>query len=134
MDLISLANLVVEIVNGLRQEGQILDFGRDYELDVVDLFIQGPSGDYASGALFHALHDADQIYRGDHADTEVEVVADEAVRLLKKLRNWRALAFQHSLRTVFVTVKRGDSIAERFLYTGSGGGSPVVPDDPLIVF
>ena len=129
---VELQDLVTEIVRELRSERTIIDFARDYDLTLIDLFFQGGGGDYANDFLFYARHDADQINRGEHADVPVDGAAEEAVILLEKLKNWREIAFENNLKTIYILVKRGVSATKKYLYAGSSGGSTDVPGDPWL--
>jgi len=133
MGKVELQNLVTEIAQEMRQEGTIIDFGRDYDLSLIDLVLSG-GGSYASDFLFYAKHDADQINRGEHADVPVDGAAEEAVILLEKLKNWREIAFENNLKTIYILMKRGVAATRKYLYSGGDSGPSCAPDDPLIVF
>jgi|GEM_PF-4088188 len=128
-----LEDLVIGMTHRLRLETTIIEFGNDYGLWDMDLYVQGGSNLYAHDFLYYAWHDGID-KRGEKAEVPVEEAAEEAAALLEKSHNWRTWAFENGLKTVFITARRSAGAARRYLYSGEGGAPGGLPGDPLIVF
>lgn len=133
MDKPELGNLVTDVARRIRQDGAVIDLGREYGLTLIDLFFYDGSGDYAHDFLFFARHDGDPIYQGEKADVSIETAADEAQALLERKEKWRTLALENNLRTIYIAVRRDVGAVKRYLYSGDLAPADA-PGDPLIVF
>lgn len=132
MALKPLASLAVEIVEGLRDEGTIIDLGQRYGLSSLDLALEGLAGDLAQGPLYDKACDFNPSRVTTGENIPLGRAADEIKECVLPLRNWRSLAHKHDLKAVFLSIRRGAGAERRYLHTRSG--NPELPGDPLIMF
>lgn len=132
MSLKPLASLAVEIAEGLREEGAVIDLGQRYGLSSLDLVLEGLSGDLAQGPLYDKVCDFDPSHAAAKEGMSLKQAADEIKERALRLRNWGWLALEHGLQTIFLSVRRSAGAEKRYLHTRRG--SPELPGDPLIMF
>lgn len=132
MNLEELANLAVKIAGGLRDEGSVIDLGQRYGLSLLDLVLEGPSGNLAQGPLYDKASDFIPRHAATREGIPIEQAADEIKEYISPLRNWRLVAYKHDLKTIFLSIRRSVGAEKRYLHTRRG--KPELPDDPLIVF
>lgn len=128
-----LEKLLIKIKQELREEGQILDMGRDYALSFICLDLTAVSGGYSTDEVYHAKRDQDDL-PGEHGEEPLETAADAVCRLLKEIYDWEAMARPNGVRLVEVTVIRDSPRVSRSLYGSGGDGQVEPPDDPMIMF
>ena len=127
-----LEKLLIKIKQELREEGQILDMGRDYALSFICLDLTAVSGECSTDEVYHAKRDQNDL-PGKHGDEALETAADAACQLLKEIYDWEAMARPNGVRLVEVTVIRDSPRVTRSVYGGGVGGQEP-PDDPMIMF
>jgi len=132
MSLKPLASLAVEIAEGLRDEGSVIDLGQRYGLSALDLVLEGPSGNLAQGPLYDEACDFIPGHAATRQDMPIEQAADEIKEHVLPLRNWKSVAYKHDLKTIFLSIRRSVGAERRYLHTR--GGNPRLPGDPLIMF
>lgn len=129
----NLEDLVIGMSQKLRLETAIIEFGNDYDLWELDLYIQGGRNQYAHDFLYYAWHDGVD-KRGEKVDVPVEEVADAAVAFLEPFQNWGTWAFENNLKEIFVLARRSAGGAKRHLYSGGDMAPDEIPGDPLLPF
>lgn len=132
MGLRPLASLAVEIAEELRDETDVIGLGQRYGLTSLDLVLEGSADDLAQGPLYDKGCD----FIPSHATTGEGIPIGRAANAIKEhvlpLRNWRALAHEHDLKAIFLSIRRGVGAERRCLHTRRG--NPELPGDPLIMF
>ena len=133
MKMHELEELVSQIARELRLDGAILKLANNHRVSYVDLWFMSNAGHLASGELFHGGRHGDD-KAGQYPNATAEETATAAIKLLKTLRNWTALAHQYNLLDIYITVQKMLDGAKGYLYHAAKGSGGVMPDDPLIVF